>query len=118
MVRRRKGTLLPLEVGILSVSLQAGEGGTHGFALAKVLADRGETRNLTASGTLYRTLGRLESAGLLESWWEDPDEAVEQGRPRRRLYRITGEGRAILAAQVVDADDPRRAVQLRPGLSM
>jgi PadR family transcriptional regulator PadR len=45
----------------------------------------------TGSGTLYPMLARWEAAGWLSSEWEavDPSEA---GRPRRRLYRLTGEG--------------------------
>ena len=117
MPRRRPGSLLPLEVEILSACLEAGEAGSHGFALAKAIADAGDSRELTATGTMYRALHRLDAADLVESWWEDPDQAVEQGRPRRRLYRITGEGRASLAAHTSDAADLGRSVELRPGFS-
>ena len=48
------------------------------------------SKALTGHGTLYKALGRLEELGLLASRWEDP-EAVE-GRPRRRLYELTGRG--------------------------
>jgi PadR family transcriptional regulator, regulatory protein PadR len=43
------------------------------------------------SGTLYPLLARLEAAGWFTSHWEnvDPHEA---GRPRRRLYKLTGTG--------------------------
>jgi len=44
-----------------------------------------------ASGTLYPILLRLEDAGWVESRWETEDPS-ELGRPRRRLYRITGVG--------------------------
>jgi PadR family transcriptional regulator, regulatory protein PadR len=43
------------------------------------------------SGTLYPLLARLEAAGWFESQWEDVDPR-EVGRPRRRLYRLTGVG--------------------------
>lgn len=43
------------------------------------------------SGTIYPLLARLESAGWLESSWEKIDPRV-QGRPRRRLYRLTADG--------------------------
>jgi PadR family transcriptional regulator, regulatory protein PadR len=43
------------------------------------------------SGTLYPLLQRLENAGWMNSRWEDIDPAKE-GRPRRRLYRLTGHG--------------------------
>lgn len=44
-----------------------------------------------ASGTLYPILLRLENAGWLTSKWETEDPR-DLGRPRRRLYRLTGEG--------------------------
>ena len=97
MPRRRPGLLLPLEVGILTACLDAGESGSHGFALAKAIADAGDSRELTATGTLYRALHRLEAAGLVESWWEDPSDAADAGRPRRRCYRVTGAGAAAVA---------------------
>ena len=43
------------------------------------------------SGTLYPLLSRLEEAGLLSSKWEDVSPQ-EVGRPRRRLYDMTGLG--------------------------
>ena len=43
------------------------------------------------SGTLYPMLARLEQAGWLESRWEDVDPS-QAGRPRRRLYTLTGLG--------------------------
>ena len=44
-----------------------------------------------ASGTLYPILLRLEEAGWVESRWETEDPQ-ELGRPRRRLYKVTGVG--------------------------
>lgn len=84
---------MPLELEILEAALalrRSSQGHFHGFALAQALrADRG-SRSLTAHGTLYKALGRLEEAGLLASRWEDADTV--EGRPRRRLYELTGRG--------------------------
>lgn len=44
-----------------------------------------------ASGTLYPILIRLEEAGWLASQWEKEVPEV-LGRPRRRIYRVTGLG--------------------------
>jgi DNA-binding PadR family transcriptional regulator len=44
-----------------------------------------------SSGTLYPILIRFEKAGWFTSEWEDVDPS-EEGRPRRRLYRITPTG--------------------------
>lgn len=43
------------------------------------------------SGTLYPILARFEQAKWLRSKWEDVDPSAE-GRPRRRLYRLTATG--------------------------
>jgi len=101
MPRRRAGTLLPLETEILEAALtmqRAGHPTFHGFGLAQAMRERRGSRALTAHGTLYKALGRLEEFGLLASRWEDP--AAAEGRPRRRLYELTGEGAraATLAA--------------------
>lgn len=45
------------------------------------------------SGTLYPILFRLEEAKWVVSRWEDGDPR-ELGRPRRRLYQLTGIGEA------------------------
>ena len=50
------------------------------------------------SGTVYPALRRLEKAGLLKSRWEDTAEAHAAGRPRRRTYALTSEGRRALFA--------------------
>lgn len=44
-----------------------------------------------SSGTLYPMLARFEQNGLFTSEWESVDPS-EVGRPRKRLYRITGAG--------------------------
>ncbi|MFM2287827.1 MAG: putative signal peptide protein [Pseudomonadota bacterium] len=50
-----------------------------------------QKRGHMASGTLYPILLRLESAGWLQSRWENIDPS-HAGRPRRRLYRMTPSG--------------------------
>lgn len=41
------------------------------------------------SGTLYPILMRLSDRGMIESQWEP---SPHQGRPPRKLYRLTAEG--------------------------
>jgi DNA-binding PadR family transcriptional regulator len=113
MPRRKPGTLVPLETEILGAALsmrRSGEASFHGFGLAHTMREQSGSRALTGHGTLYKALGRLEEFGLLVSRWEDV-EAVE-GRPRRRLYELTGEG-ARVAEQAL-AGDPRRVVSRPP----
>ena len=93
MSRRKPGTLLPIETEILDVALsmlRSGQPAFHGFGLAHAMREQGRSRSLTAHGTLYKALGRLEEFGLLVSRWEDA--AAAEGRPRRRLYELTRQG--------------------------
>jgi PadR family transcriptional regulator len=45
-------------------------------------------------GTIYPILQRLRAAGWVSDRWEDPEPARDEGRPPRRYYRLTAEGRA------------------------
>lgn len=112
MVRRRPGQLFPVEVQILDagMELQSTEGTFYGFAIARRLAEVSGD-GLLAHGTLYKALGRLSDAGLIEAEWEDASLAVEDGRPRRRLYRVTGEGATVLARE-------RARLQVEVGMSV
>ena len=106
MPRRRTGTLLPLEVGILACGLdmQTLETGFHGFLLATELREFADSESLIGHGTLYKALSRMAKGGLLESEWEDPLIAEAERRPRRKLYRVTPEGATQLA--VARAEQP------------
>ena len=112
-MRRKPGTLVPIEVSILAAGVALALGGEpefHGYAVARELKEREEARRLTAHGTLYRALERLEKAGLLLSRLEEPDTAAAEQRPRRRLYHVTAAGQAALAAnpQPSPAQQPLR----------
>ncbi len=97
-MRRKPGALIPLEMAICTCAAQLqreGESEFHGYELAKRLADDQQRKNLTAYGTLYRALGRLEEMGMVKSQREDPKIAARENRPGRRLYRLTAAGEAI-----------------------
>ena len=106
---------MPLEVSVLQAALQLrgrSVDEAHGFLLAKEMRHGRRARRLTAYGTLYKALDRLERAGYLASRWEDPDIAARDGRPRRRFYRVTLEGEGALARAIADERDealPRSA---------
>ena len=99
-MRRKADQLIPLEIAILEAALELRKGGAtafHGYHLAKVLRTASESRLLTAHGTLYRAVHRLERTGLIEGFWENPRDAEEEGRPRRRMYRLTALAEVALA---------------------
>jgi DNA-binding PadR family transcriptional regulator len=116
MPRRRAGVLLPIEEAVLEIGLQRlrnGDADFHGFAMAAELESAGG-RSLTAHGTLYKALDRLEQQGLLVSRWEDP-ESYDGSRPRRRLYRVSDRAAGALRTS---RDEQRKATLApRPGLT-
>jgi len=108
-MRRKTGELVPLEVSILEASVELARRGmpeAHGFLLAREIRDHDGARRLTAYGTLYKALDRLERVGYLASRWEDPMVAAADGRPRRRFYHTTAVGEQALAEARRAVSDP------------
>lgn len=118
MVRRKPGTLLPLELALLEAGLELarrGENEFHGFAIAKRIQEIDSAKRLTAHGTLYKALAQMEKSGLLRSRWEDPSAAADERRPRRRLYEVTAEGARAVARSHAETRHEGRALR-RPEL--
>ena len=59
-----------------------------------------ETSRTIAFGTVYKTLGRMEGKGFLQSRMADP--TGERGGRRKKLYEITPAGLAIARRSVAD----------------
>jgi len=111
-MRRKPGALVPLEQAICvsaAALYQRGAKEFHGYDLARELAGDSDRRMLTAYGTLYRALGRLEAMGMLESRREDPEVAARENRPGRRLYKLTAAGK--LAAREAREAAPWKAAR-------
>ena len=58
------------------------------------------------SGTVHPILARFEALGWLESSWEQVDPR-EQGRPRRRYYRLTANGISMARNALAKAYETR-----------
>ncbi len=118
-MRRKPGTLLPIEIAICESAAELRAEGVdefYGYQLAKHVGDRSNTRLLTAYGTLYRALDRLQGMGLLTSRWEAPEIPARENRPGRRLYMLTGAADVVVEA----AGRERRArsrARVRPKLA-
>lgn len=59
------------------------------------------------SGTIYPALRRLERAGYLRARWEKPTVAVEEGRPKRKFYELTGLGVELMPIAEQKLEDAR-----------
>jgi len=66
----------------------------HGYEIGKLIEARSEGRLTFRIGSLYPVLCRLEERGLIVGRWVE-----KAGERRRRYYRLTVEGRAVLRAQ-------------------
>ena len=66
----------------------------HGYEIAKLIESRSQGTLSFQVASLYPLLYRLEARGWIEGRWVE-----KAGQRRRRYYRLTGEGRKMLAAQ-------------------
>ena len=110
-MRRKPNALVPLEEAICISAAGLRRDGVeefHGYELAKQLASDAERRLLTAHGTLYRALSRLEAMGMLTSRREDPEIAAREQRPGRRLYTLTAAGEGAAREAGTARERPRR----------
>ncbi|MGD2068974.1 MAG: PadR family transcriptional regulator [Gemmatimonadota bacterium] len=68
-----------------------------------------------SSGTVYPVLRQLEARGMVEGSWESEGKAHAEGRPARRYYAATREGRTSLATARERVRERQRALGLLPG---
>ncbi len=73
---------------ILSIIIQAGEEGSHGYKILKDLTDQTNEMLVIEEGTLYPILRKLEVDNIIKSERED------SGR-KRKFYRVTDYGKKI-----------------------
>jgi PadR family transcriptional regulator PadR len=117
-MRRKAGTLVPLELAICVCALELRRQEIvefHGYEMARRLGDAGDQKLLTAYGTLYRALSRLEQMGMLESHWEDPAIPARENRPGRRLYTLTAAGEAAVRDAAIRETEQATGAPVAPG---
>ena len=66
----------------------------HGYELTQLIEERSGGGLTFNFASLYATLYKLEERKWIQGRWVE-----KAGQRRRRYYRITPEGRAVLAAQ-------------------
>ena len=84
----KKGSAEMLVLGLVE------EEPRHGYEIARLIESRSRGAIVFNSATLYPTLYRLEARGLITGRWVE-----KAGQRRRRYYRLTAEGRRVLARQ-------------------
>ena len=102
-MRRKAGTLIDIEIAILSAALLLLNRGERS---STAISSPARSRWRTATAIAWpqaRSTGRStawKKPGLLTSSWEDPAASSAEGRPPRRLYRVTPEAKRRTARRL------------------
>jgi DNA-binding PadR family transcriptional regulator len=89
--------LLPLTAQQFHILLALTDEHRHGYGIIRDVADRTRGSVRLGTGTLYTALARLEALELVEETAARPRRADDD--ERRRYYRLTPRGRAVLQAE-------------------
>ncbi len=84
----------------------------HGYEIGKLVEARSDGRLAFRIPSLYPVLGRLEERGLIVGRWVE-----KAGQRRRRFYRLTPEGRNVLARERSQWEDFISALSTVAGLN-
>jgi PadR family transcriptional regulator, regulatory protein PadR len=66
----------------------------HGYEIGRLIEERSRGELTFHIASLYPLLYRIEKRGWIDGRWVEKD-----GQRRRRYYRLTAEGRKVLARQ-------------------
>lgn len=82
---------------------QLSHGDSYGYQINKNLSALSDGEVELKEATLYTAFRRLETAGLIQSYWGN-----ETSGARRRYYAITEQGRQKLSADLQAWEDTKR----------
>jgi DNA-binding PadR family transcriptional regulator len=91
-------SLLPIKPVELLVLTMLSAGDRHGYGIRQDIVEHTQGALALEAGNLYRTIRRLEHAGLIDESGRRP--ASDSDDERRRYYRLTPFGRKVLAAEL------------------
>ncbi len=83
----------------------------HGYEISRLIETRSAGQLKFHIASLYPLLYRLEERGWLQGRWVE-----KAGQRRRRFYRLTAEGRRVLASQRTTWKSFVAAMQLITGV--
>jgi DNA-binding PadR family transcriptional regulator len=110
MVAPSPDSYLPLKTDVLLVLLVLARRERHGYGILRDVERRSEGEVRLHTGALYRTLRRLLKDGLIQESDRRPVEPDDE--ERRRFYRITPLGTAVVNAEVERMSRLVRAAKL------
>jgi len=93
----RPADFLPLTPAVLHILLALADGDQHGYAIAQAVEALTEGTVRMGPGTLYGSIGRMVTSGLIEESARARSRGAED--ERRRFYRMTTLGRRVLESE-------------------
>ena len=102
--------LLPLKPNHFHILLSCARGPVHGYGIRREVEERTTGAIVLSAGTLYETLQRLETRGLIQET-EAPQEGADEASSRWRFYRVTEFGAQVLTAELERLEADVRAAR-------
>lgn len=93
----RPDSYLPLPASAMHIIVALAGGEKHGYAIMRDIEELSEGSVAMGPGTLYGSIKRMMTQGLVEETDERPDPALDD--QRRRYYRLTALGQRVGSAE-------------------
>ena len=113
-MKKKPESFLPLKPHWFHVLLSLADEGQHGYGIMQEVLDRTGGKVRLWPATLYGTLKRLIDEDLIEESSRRPAPAMDDAR--RRYYRLTTLGRAVLAAESSRLEELVRVIRSKCGV--
>ena len=97
MVKEKPEAWLPLTAPMFHILLALADKERHGYDIMREVDERSEGKVRLGPGTLYGSIKRMLSDGLIEELDERPDPELDD--ERRRYYRLSDLGRRVAVAE-------------------
>ncbi len=95
---KRDSVQAPLTPAVLHILLALSTEERHGYGIMKQVMLDSQGKVKMGPGTLYGSVGRMLEAGLIEESDRRVDRELDD--ERRIYYKITGDGKATLRAEL------------------
>ena len=108
---RAPDALLPLSAVSFEILLTLSDADAHGYHIMQEVERRTNGAIVLHPGTLYRALARLLDDGVIDE--VDAGSAAKGADDRRRCYRLTRFGHAVLVAEAGRLEQQVREARAR-----
>lgn len=101
----------PLTPAVFHILMALADGEKHGYSIMKDVEKQTVGKMKLGPGTLYGSIKRMLAAGLIEESDERPDPAMDD--ERRRYYRLSSTGQAILSEECNRLDEAVKVARVK-----